>query len=339
MKTALAIIPRTYAELRREVERVLFRGRRDIESAWVRTYHEIGRLIQEHLLLKQARASYGARTYQQLAAHTKVSRRVLYECAQFYRCFPIVRPAAQLTWTHYQLLCQVDDVKQRAALVAEVTRKGLPTIELKTRVRSLNTTLELAAGPSARLEPELLTARRGIPERFRVVPQDAALCVDLGFKLYLPLSPAQARYRTADEIVAVASDGTIRRADEARPSDLYTYRASVRRVIDGDTLEIAVALPHVTLREKLRLRGLDCPELDTAEGQAARLAVEALVRSATAVTIYTTKPDKYDRYLADVYFAMGDGAEVYLNNHLLTQGLAERKDAWDFSDWEKKSAI
>ena len=59
----LLAVPQTYAELRRSVEAVLFAGRRDIEAAWVRTYHETGRLIHEHLLLNKDRADYGAKVF------------------------------------------------------------------------------------------------------------------------------------------------------------------------------------------------------------------------------------------------------------------------------------
>lgn len=44
------------------------------------------------------------------------------------------------------------------------------------------------------------------------------------------------------------------------------------------------------------------------------------------------KPDKYDRYLADVFLAQ-DGEPVYLNNALLAAGHAVVKKEWEFSDW------
>ncbi|MDO8539122.1 MAG: hypothetical protein Q7S40_01670 [Opitutaceae bacterium] len=42
-------VPRPYAELLRQVQATLFAGQRDIEIAWVRTYHETGRLIHCHV--------------------------------------------------------------------------------------------------------------------------------------------------------------------------------------------------------------------------------------------------------------------------------------------------
>jgi hypothetical protein len=61
------------------------------------------------------------------------------------------------------------------------------------------------------------------------------------------------------------------------------------------TLWIKIYLrPRQWVKQKLRLRGLDCPEPNTPEG---------MVPKTTAITINTTKPDKYDRYLADVFLA------------------------------------
>ena len=71
-------------------------------------------------------------------------------------------------------------------------------------------------------------------------------------------------------------------------------------------------------RQKLRLRGIDAPEMDTAEGREARdFVVRALGKGRRLraegerkgrgsrwwdVVVTTTKPDKYDRYLADVFY-------------------------------------
>jgi endonuclease YncB( thermonuclease family) len=340
----LTTVPKTYAELLRAVQRVLFTGQREIEIAWVRTYHETGRLIQEHILLNKDRADYGAKVYRRLARDTGASERKLYECAQFYRRIPILRSGAKFNWASYRVLCQVAEPAQRLALMKEAEKAGWNAVQIIERVRALNATLDVAS-TSAPAQPasDLLTPKRGIVRRYRVLAQEDGfgpagadgLCVDLGFKLYLPLSPAQSRYRAAGEIVRVDAEGVVWAVADGKPTDLFTYEVAVRRVIDGDTLEIGVALPHLTLRVKLRLRGLDCPEIATPEGKVAKRVVEALVRDAQSVTIYSSKPDKYDRYLADVFFKRGDGTEIFLNNHLLENGHAERKDAWEFGDWEK----
>jgi len=116
---AITTVPTTYAALRREVEAVVIKGRRDIDHAWVRTYHETGRLIHAHLLFAKTRADYGAGVFARLATDTGISKRTLHECAQFHRCFPIVRALAPLTWNHYRILSQVPDPARREALLAE----------------------------------------------------------------------------------------------------------------------------------------------------------------------------------------------------------------------------
>ena len=63
MPVALTAVPRTYAELLRGLQEVLLKGQRAIDEAWVRTYHEAGRLITEHILLNKDRADYGAQVY------------------------------------------------------------------------------------------------------------------------------------------------------------------------------------------------------------------------------------------------------------------------------------
>jgi hypothetical protein len=67
-------VPRTYTDLRRAVELTMIRGQREADLAKVRTYHETGRLIHEHVPLFKERADYGAKTVPRLAADMKAPR-------------------------------------------------------------------------------------------------------------------------------------------------------------------------------------------------------------------------------------------------------------------------
>lgn len=333
------LVPRTYADLREAVMAVVVDGRRAIDRAWVESYHEIGRLIHEHLLFKKERAAYGAGVFADLSKDSGLSSRTLHECVQFHRCFPIVRARAQLGWAQYRLLCQIEDDGQRAALAQEAEKQHWNTPQLEQRVRALNAAIDIeatqvgAAAGKPRSAPAALVPRRGTPGLHRVVARGDGLAVDLGFKLYWPLTPDQAKRFSQGDIVRIAADDGLRRAEGATKAELFTYAAMLRRVVDGDTLVVALEVsPGVFLEQKLRLRGLDCPELISPEGRAAKRFVDALVGKTTAILIHTTKPDKYDRYLADV-FLVTDTGEIFLNHTLLENGHAVRKDAWEFGDW------
>jgi hypothetical protein len=95
---ALPAVPRSYDELLHCVQHVLFTGRREIEAAWVYTYHEIGRYINVHILRHHGRSDYGAGVFVRLSADTGVSKRTLHECAQFHRHFPIVGGVEKAGW-------------------------------------------------------------------------------------------------------------------------------------------------------------------------------------------------------------------------------------------------
>ncbi|HUR58348.1 MAG TPA: thermonuclease family protein, partial [Opitutaceae bacterium] len=140
-------------------------------------------------------------------------------------------------------------------------------------------------------------------------------------------------------IVRLTEDG-VRRVDGATRAELFTYCATVRRVVDGDTMLVGLEVaPGITLEKLLRLRGLDCPETSTAAGRAAKRLVEDLVSAGDEVVLSTTKPDKYDRSLADVFLTNPKSVSqlpatdsqlaaggVFLNNALLQNGHAVRYD-------------
>jgi len=92
---------------------------------------------------------------------------------------------------------------------------------------------------------------------------------------------------------------------------MYEYRAVVRRVIDGDTLEVDIDMGFSTVlhKEKVRLLDIDTPELRSKDlnerkrAQEAKAFVQELLPEGTEVVLRTQKDKKgkYGRYLADVW--------------------------------------
>ena len=103
--------------------------------------------------------------------------------------------------------------------------------------------------------------------------------------------------------------------------DRYTYKAYVSEIIDGDTVKAVIDLGfNIVTEQKLRLRGLDAPEIESAEGKEAKeFLAKQLTQPGASVLIRTVKPDKYDRYLADLWV---DGK--YINQELIDKGFAMR---------------
>jgi endonuclease YncB( thermonuclease family) len=114
---------------------------------------------------------------------------------------------------------------------------------------------------------------------------------------------------------------------------LFTYWAYVLRVIDADTLLAWMELGFGEGRkERLRLRGLDAPEIHTKRGKAAKVFVESQLKNSRWVVVSTSvDKDLHARYLADVFFSPEPASEKpspeawssYLNRELVEKGFAE----------------
>lgn len=124
--------------------------------------------------------------------------------------------------------------------------------------------------------------------------------------------------------VSVAADML---RDATTDECLYTYRALVVDVYDGDTVTADIDLGLNTWRrgEKLRLYGIDAPEVRGATREAGLVSRDwlrerVLSREVTVRTIKDSK-GKYGRILAVVWDAKGD-----INADLVALGLADARE-------------
>lgn len=110
---------------------------------------------------------------------------------------------------------------------------------------------------------------------------------------------------------------------------MFTYRAIVKKIIDGDTIEVDIDLGFeiIFVDQRIRLYGINAPEtrtLDESEkqrGLTAKNRVIELLPVGSEIKINTIKDEKekYGRYLALVY--LPDNRE--LNKLLLDEGLVK----------------
>ncbi len=178
-----------------------------------------------------------------------------------------------------------------------------------------------------------LQAKRGEPFVYRVRQKWRRRVLDLGFRESHPLTDCSEALEEGT-IVRSAPDarfaGGYRLEETGYRARIYAYRATVARIIDGDTLWSTVDLGFGHWADiKLRLRGIDAEEIETAAGLRARdYLLNALSNSGDFV-VTTTKVDLYDRYLADIFF-LPENQELaviardglFLNREMVRDGVA-----------------
>lgn len=88
---------------------------------------------------------------------------------------------------------------------------------------------------------------------------------------------------------------------------MFEYAAKLVRVVDGDTIWVDIDLGfRVWYRAEVRLAGINCPESTSDAGRVATRAAEGWwEQEGPNVTIKTSKPDKYGRWLAQVVARSG----------------------------------
>jgi micrococcal nuclease len=100
----------------------------------------------------------------------------------------------------------------------------------------------------------------------------------------------------------------------------YEYRATVVRWIDGDTVDLNVDLGfRLTMAGRFRLDGIDTPERGTNGYIQAKARAEVLAPPGTELLAFTSKADKYGRWLACLWPDVGP----MINAQLVHEGLAK----------------
>jgi len=108
---------------------------------------------------------------------------------------------------------------------------------------------------------------------------------------------------------------------------MYEYQVRITNVVDGDTIDAVIDLGcHVSIKERLRLFGINSPEPRGATSAAGHAATDHLIQliddaQELGPLFIRTKKDsqgKYGRYLAVVYSHHGEN----LNECMIRDGHA-----------------
>ena len=296
-----------------------------LDARWVQLQFawQTGRRIVEEEQDGAMRARYGAGLLLQLSKTLSekygagFSKSNLLKMRRFYLLNQKESVTTQLDWTDYVELLPVKDEKTRQRLERRILKEDLNSIQIRRLVREIRR--EPGKDPSA-LPPLKRPADLRF-DTFAVSPlraklKDGEVLIDCGFFVNWPVAK--------EELKGLDIAGEMS----------YTYAATVDRVIDGDTLLVIVEAGfRIIVRDRLRLRGIDCPEVGTPAGDRAKRFVEKLLPAGAAIVLKSHKDrtDQHGRFVVDVFYKQGvedaraiikDG--TYLNQELLDKGYAVR---------------
>jgi len=290
---------------------------------------ETGRRIVEEEQNGEMRAQYGSALISKLSetlmkkygAGFSVSN--LRRMRQFYLLNQKRAAPRELDWAAYLELMPVKDPKLRTRLEKKVRREGLNSRQLRRLVRE--TRRSEAVNDAALIEPKKSLSPLKRPtdlklNTFSLSPlkvklKDNQVLIDCGFFVSWPVDKADLKNINIVETMS------------------YTYSATIDRVVDGDTLLVLIEVGFgIIVRDRLRLRGINCPEVSTPEGVQAKKYVEKLLPAGTTIVLQSHKcqTDVYGRFVADIFFQkdVADPSSIikngtYLNQELIDQGWAE----------------
>jgi endonuclease YncB( thermonuclease family) len=332
MSNTLAL--RTYQKLLNDISRLYETARQSqVRFAW-----ETGMRIVQVEQKGDIRAEYGTDLIPKLSEELTrkygngFSTTNLEDMRRFYLANRISRPGGNLGWTVHLALARVSDLKKRQALEQRAIKGRLKKEEVRQLVRD---TVGTNGKPAKALPPlvrptelKLGTYRYGDGGRRTETKRETSdvtspspslvSVLDLGFFVSHSITKKQGATVTITDT----------------PS--YTYSATVERIVDGDTLWCFIDLGfNITVREKLRFRGINCPELGTPVGDKAKKFVEKLLPAGSMIVIHSekTRTEKWGRFLADIFYLKPDSAAgeiiedgTYLNQQLLDEGYAVRME-------------
>jgi endonuclease YncB( thermonuclease family) len=286
------------------------------------SYYQMGRRITAILAPMESDGGYGKQLVPSICKQMKKKYkkgpgpRMIQYMRKFARVYNADQIQPELSWSHYCILLSVADdqlrhrIEQRA-VTEHLTRSALQQLVSMT-AKNTDSDREFPLSP-----------RKGRINIARVVftgPSTVPV-LDVGFGV--EITPSNA---ALPRLKQLSPGAFVQRKSDSRyheitcqPGERYCYTGTPVDVIDGDTVKLRLRLtPTVSIVERLRLRGVDAMEIDTAEGQQAKRALQRMLKNQTDLTVYTYHHDRYGRYIADLITRDG----CYINRQLVEKGHA-----------------
>lgn len=318
----------------------LLAAQKVLEYQRLKTYHEIGKDMTDIVTASNGELHLGEELYLKISkdlAHDlglELSSDLLGRTVQFYKNYPVFPDGTTLTFSHYIALQRVHDPKLRSKLEKTAIKKNLTVPQVKEEVFKI----KQDGQPVSTGQNTALKCERGEPYVYYARPQIAldgteSFLIDCGFKINIGMPEGNPYVPDQNRMVrSIKENGKYRIVVYPEGKDkMYTYAALITNVVDGDTVDARIDVGFgIGLTDRLRLKGINAPEIETPAGRLARKFLKDYFKTCPTVVIRSFKSEMYGRWLADVFCLAGcdDPIKIaaqgeYLNQVLLDKGLVE----------------
>lgn len=273
--------------------------RKKVEMAW-----KIGRGLAKHLQENQEteKTAYSKLLFERISSDVGIDLTALYRMRSFYKTYPkLPQDDPKLNWSHYKILAGVKNDESRKYLEDLIQEKDLSVVELRKTIKKKSNNQQ------PKTNNQKLAPRRGELLTYKLFKPVGSTenYIDCGFKIYRALTKKLPK--------------SVKIIEDAKSTEVYTYKGYLNRVVDGDTLRVTLDLGFDIMHEEiLRLRGINAIEAAEKGGEEATNGLEKILQNQPFFIVKTSSTDTYNRYLADIF--LNDG--TYLNQLLLDKKLA-----------------
>ena len=318
--------------LKKEITQGMLRARNAYNKEKILTYWKIGETIHSHFIQNRVQAEFGKMIFLNLSRDLEIGEQLLYQIVQFYKAYPHFKPKDNVTWSHYRRLASITDKRARRKFEMKVSKERLPNKAFDILVQEYKQALN--SGKPLKLEPvKKLRGKKGKFYTYKLIKNNHSkrVAVDLGFRISRDTNKTSFKTGFVQGIKK-GKDFEIK-SIEAKRKDLYTFIAYVNHIVDGDTIWFDIDLGFNTwFKHKVRINGIEAPEIDTKEGQKAKAFLENTLKHSHFVILKSHGRDKFGRYLMDIYYKNNElNPNIVLEKgNYLNQELMNSRLVWEY---------
>lgn len=288
------------------IERIVVRQK--VEMAW-----SIGKSISLYLKknLESDKSSYGKRLFAQLENDIGIDRGVLYKMYAFQKSYPYLpKDNEKLNWSHYRALSGIKNRHERKYLEDLVVEKNLSEKSLIKEIKKSKA--KKSVSEPSKTGKQKLKEHRGKVFCYQVVKPSGAdkNYIDCGFKIYREVEEKLPAGALMVEVAKSKKTYSLKKSAVTR-KQIFTYKAYLKRVVDGDTIHAVLDLGFGLLHEEtLRLTGINAPESDSPQGIKTTKEIKKILATHSHFVVHTSSTDTYNRYLADIFLPSNNNEDV-----------------------------